>query len=69
MNYSTISPKYQIVIPKQIRNSLKLKPGQKVQMIAYAGRIELVPVIPIEKARGIFSGMESSIERDEEERL
>jgi AbrB family looped-hinge helix DNA binding protein len=69
MNVSTISTKYQVVIPKQIRKTLKLKPGQKVQMIAYGGRIELVPVIPVEKARGIFTGVDSTIDREDEERL
>ncbi len=39
----TISPKFQIVIPKSIRESLKLRPGQKMQMTEYGGRIELVP--------------------------
>jgi AbrB family looped-hinge helix DNA binding protein len=44
----TISPKYQVVIPKSIRDSLGLKPGQKVQAIEYQGRVELVPVRPVQ---------------------
>ena len=44
MQTVTISPKYQVVIPKEIRDRLGLLPGQKVQAIAYGGRIELIPV-------------------------
>ena len=48
----TISPKYQVVIPKQIRDRLCLMPGQKIQAIAYGDRIELIPVRPIRDLRG-----------------
>ena len=47
MTTVTISPKYQVVIPKEIRDRLQLAPGQKVQAIAYENRIELIPVRPI----------------------
>ena len=54
METVTISPKYQVVIPKRIRRQLGLCPGQKVQAIAYENRIELVPVRPIRKMRGFL---------------
>ena len=43
MQSITVSPKYQIVIPKTVRKALNLQPGQKMQVIEYAGRIELIP--------------------------
>ena len=64
METVTISPKYQVVIPKMIRESLKLCPGQKVEAILYDGRIELVPVRPISEMRGFLPGLDSSVSRE-----
>lgn len=66
MNTVTISPKYQVVIPKAIRELLGLKPGQKVQAIAYHNRIELVPVRPIRSMRGFVRGMDTAVEREDD---
>lgn len=66
MNTLTISPKYQLVIPKAIRELLGLKPGQKVQAIAYDNRIELIPVRPIRRMRGFVRGMDTTIEREDD---
>ena len=60
----TISPKYQVVIPKEIREKLGLSPGQKVETIMYDGRIELIPVRPIKTMRGFLKGIDVTIERD-----
>ena len=60
----TISPKYQVVIPKEIRDRLQLAPGQKVQAIAYENRIELIPVRPISEMRGFLTGIDTEVERD-----
>ena len=60
----TISPKFQVVIPREIREKLGLKPGQQVQAIAYRGRIELIPVRPLKEMRGIVEGIDTSIERE-----
>ena len=62
----TISPKYQVVIPKDIRNRLKLIPGQKVQAILYEDRIELIPVRPIKKMRGFLKGIDTEVPREED---
>ena len=64
MNTVTLSPKFQVVIPKAIREMLRLKPGQKIQAIVYQNRIELIPVRPAKKMRGFIKGIDTSIERD-----
>ena len=66
METVTISPKFQVVIPKEIRESLGLEPGQKVQAVAYDNRIELIPVRPLKKMRGFLSGIDSSVPRDKD---
>lgn len=60
----TISPKYQVVIPSAIRKSLGLKPGQKVQVILYDGRIEMIPIRPIRESRGFLKGIDTTVERE-----
>lgn len=64
MSTVTISPKFQVVIPKEIRKKLKLTPGQKVQTIAYDDRIELIPVVPIRKMKGFLRGMDTDVPRE-----
>ncbi len=64
METVTVSPKFQVVIPKQIRESLKLAPGQKIQALLYDNRIELIPVRPIKKMRGFLKGINTSIYRE-----
>ncbi len=68
METVTVSPKFQVVIPKAIRDELKLKPGQKIQAIAYRGRIELIPVRNVRELRGSLKGMDNSDPREHEER-
>ncbi len=63
METLTISPKFQVVIPKSIRDSLRLRPGQKVQAIQLENRIELVPVLPIEQMRGFLRGIDTTVPR------
>jgi AbrB family looped-hinge helix DNA binding protein len=60
----TISPKFQVVIPKAIRERLGLAPGQKVQAIAYEDRIELIPVQPARRLRGFLKGIDTTVPRD-----
>jgi len=66
MQTVTISPKFQVVIPKAIREVLGLKPGQKVQAIAYGNRIELIPVRPAKQMRGFVRGIDTSVKREDE---
>jgi len=60
----TVSPKYQVIIPQNVRRSLGIKPGNKVQVILYDGRIELIPVKPIKTMRGFLKGIDTTIERE-----
>ena len=64
-----VSPKFQIVIPKEIRERMKIRPGQELHVLELAGRIELLPVEPISEYRGFLKGMPTNIERDEEDRV
>ena len=66
METVTISPKFQVVIPKEIRDRLKLSPGQKVQAILYEDRIELIPVRPIREMRGFLEGINTEVPREED---
>jgi len=66
MDTVTISPKFQVVIPKDIRESLKLAPGQKVQAIVYENRIELIPQRPMKKMRGFLEGMDTGVPREDD---
>lgn len=66
METVTISPKFQVVIPKRIRDQLKLRTGQKVQAIVYEDRIELVPVRPIQQMRGFLKGIDTTVPREED---
>ncbi|GIK39528.1 MAG: hypothetical protein BroJett011_33610 [Chloroflexota bacterium] len=64
MEVVTVSPKYQVVIPLSVRRSLGIKPGNKVQVILYENRIELIPLEPIKKMRGFLKGIDTTIERE-----
>jgi AbrB family looped-hinge helix DNA binding protein len=66
MQTVTVSPKYQIVIPKTVRAALNLRPGQKMQVIEYAGRIELIPERDIKELRGFVKGIHTEFKRDED---
>lgn len=69
METVTISPKYQVVIPKSVRRQLRLVPGQKVQVIAYGDRIEFIPLKSARELRGMLRGLDTSFERDREDRV
>ena len=64
MQSVTVSPKYQIVIPKTIRQALNLRPGQKMQVVEYNGRIELIPERDIKDLRGFLKGINTAFERE-----
>lgn len=64
MKTVTVSPKFQVVIPREVRESLGIRPGQKVQMIRYEDRIELIPVRPVRETRGFLKGINTDVERE-----
>jgi AbrB family looped-hinge helix DNA binding protein len=64
MTVVTISSRFQVVIPKDVRERLDLKPGQQVDAIPYRGRIELIPVEPIESMRGFVRGIDTTVPRE-----
>jgi AbrB family looped-hinge helix DNA binding protein len=66
MSVVLVSPKFQVVIPKGVREALNLQPGQRMQVIQYQNRIELVPLRPIKSARGFLRGIDTNIEREED---
>ncbi len=69
MQAATISSKYQVVIPRKIREQFGLKPGQKVAFIPYRRSLRVVIVPPIKEAYGFLEGIDTNVERDEEDRL
>lgn len=64
METVTVSPKYQVVIPRRIRRQLAVEPGQKVKVILYDNRIEMIPVRPIDDARGFLRGIDTKVHRE-----
>ena len=64
MTTITVSPKYQIVIPSRMRESLGIKPGEKLHAIEYRGRIELGPVRSTKSARGSLKGIDTDVPRE-----
>jgi len=61
-----ISPKYQVVIPKKLRESLNLSPGQIVQMVAFEDRIEMIPVRKLSEMKGFLKGIDTTVEREKD---
>lgn len=66
MQMVTVSPKYQVVIPKAVRESLQLRPGQRMQVIEYDGRVEFIPERNIDELRGFLKGINTEFEREED---
>ena len=64
MQTVTVSPKFQVVIPKEIREAMHLRPGQKLKVIEYEGRIELIPDADISELKGFLKGINTEFERE-----
>jgi AbrB family looped-hinge helix DNA binding protein len=69
MDIVKVSPKYQVVIPKGIREALGIRPGQEVAVLRYKGRVELIPIVPVKQMRGFLRGVDSTIEREPDREL
>jgi AbrB family looped-hinge helix DNA binding protein len=57
-----ISPKFQVVIPKKLREALRLSPGQRVQMVVYGDRIEMIPLRKLSEMKGFLKGIDTAVE-------
>lgn len=66
MTAVTVSPKFQIVIPKDVRESMGIVAGQKIQVIAYQNRIELILIKPMKMMRGFLKGIDTDVSRDKD---
>lgn len=66
MTSVTVSPKYQVVIPKEIRESMGIVSGQKIQVLTYQNRIELIPIKPMKKMRGFLKGINTNVVREKD---
>ena len=62
----TISPKFQVVIPRHIRDQLDLEPGQKVQALVFGNRIEFIPLRTARSMRGFVKGLNTTVDRDDD---
>ena len=66
MTVVTVSPKYQIVIPKEVRESMGIFSGQKIQVLTYQNRIELIPIKPMKMMKGLLKGIDTEVSRDKD---
>lgn len=66
MTAVTVSPKYQVVIPKDVRESMGIYSGQKIQVLTYQNRIELIPIKPMKKLKGFLKGIDTQVSRDKD---
>lgn len=66
MTAVTVSPKFQVVIPKDVRESMGITSGQKIQMLTFRNRIELIPIKPITQMKGYLKGINTNIKREKD---
>lgn len=66
MEIVTLSPKFQVVIPRAIREALQLTAGEKLRVMRYADRVEFIPVRSPQEMRGFLRGMDTNIEREDD---
>ena len=66
MSTVTISPKYQVVIPRDVRDALHLRAGERVQVLQYQDRVEFIPVRSLRKMRGFLKGINTSVHREKD---
>jgi AbrB family looped-hinge helix DNA binding protein len=65
---TTISTKYQIVIPSEVRKRLRLKPRQKLTVLEKGGVLYLIPEGPLKDLRGVAPKVPVEGFREKEDR-
>ncbi|MBN1676713.1 MAG: AbrB/MazE/SpoVT family DNA-binding domain-containing protein [Kiritimatiellae bacterium] len=65
----TVSPKYQVVIPRAVRQRMDIHPGEKFQVVSFDDRIELMRTRPMREMRGFLKGLDPTFEREKEDRV
>jgi AbrB family looped-hinge helix DNA binding protein len=66
MEIVSVSSKFQVVIPRSIRRTLRMKAGTRLQAVVHGDRIELIPVRSTKEMRGVLAGIDTTVERDED---
>ena len=66
MKAVTVSSKFQVVIPREVRESMDLQPGTRVQVLQYENRIELIPIKETKTLRGFLTGIDTEVRREED---
>ena len=61
-----VSPKFQVVIPRKVREQLSIRPGQRVQVFLYEDRIEFIPLKPMKQMRGFLKGIDTTVGREKD---
>lgn len=69
MHTVKLSPKYQVMIPRPVREAMGLRPGQEVAVMRYRGRIQLVPMRPVSEMRGLLRGIETTVDEEKDREL
>jgi AbrB family looped-hinge helix DNA binding protein len=68
MNSVSVSPKFQIVIPRAVRERVRIRPGDRLQVFSFDDHIALVPMRPMRDMRGFLKGLDARLERDKDDR-
>jgi AbrB family looped-hinge helix DNA binding protein len=66
MDTVKVSPKFQVVIPRRVREQLGIEPGQRVQVLIYNNHLEFIPLKPIKQARGFLKGIDTAVRREKD---
>ena len=66
MDTVTVSSDFQVEIPRTVRESLGIEPGQKIQVLLYKDRIEFIPMKPMSQMRGFLHGIDTTVEREKD---
>jgi AbrB family looped-hinge helix DNA binding protein len=66
MDAVTLSPKFQVVIPRHVRERLAWRPGEKLQALIVGDAVQFVPIRPMRTMRGFARGIDTTVQRDDD---